>query len=146
MTSMLIGIPALLGPELLACLRAMGHGDEIAIVDGNYPAAEHARRLVRADGHGVLAVAEAILTVLPIDRDVPQALFRACPGNDPSQTGAIHRQIDALCARMAPGVAVVPLDGEALYPRIRAAHAIVATSETELFANLILRKGVVQAG
>ena len=51
---MLIGIPPLLGPELLATLRAMGHGDELAIVDGNYPAAEHARRLIRADGHGLI--------------------------------------------------------------------------------------------
>ena len=51
---MLIGIPPLLGPELLATLRAMGHGDELAIVDGNYPAEEHGRRLVRADGHGLI--------------------------------------------------------------------------------------------
>ncbi|NDH02906.1 MAG: transporter, partial [Marivivens sp.] len=46
---MLIGIPALLGPDLLYTLRSMGHGDEIAIVDGNYPALEHGRRVVRAD-------------------------------------------------------------------------------------------------
>lgn len=140
---MLIGIPPLLGPDFLATLRAMGHGDEIAIVDGNYPAAEHARRLVRADGHGVLAVVEAVLTVMPVDRAVPAALFRASLNNDPAQAGEIHRQIDALFARMTPGMAVVPLAGEALYPRIRAAHAVVATSEKALFANVILRKGVI---
>ncbi|MFN3281829.1 MAG: RbsD/FucU family protein [Tabrizicola sp.] len=140
---MLIGIPPLLGPDFLATLRAMGHGDEIAIVDGNYPAADHARRLVRADGHGVLAVVEAVLTVMPLDRAVPSALFRASLNNDPAQAGEIHRRIDALCARMAPGMAVVPLSGEALYPRIRAAHAVVATSETALFANVILRKGII---
>lgn len=140
---MLIGIPPLLGPEFLATLRAMGHGDEIAIVDGNYPALDHARRLVRADGHGVLAVVEAVLTVMPIDKAVPAALFRAALNNDPAQAGEIHRQIDALFARMAPGLAVVPLAGEALYPRIRGAHAIVATSEMALFANVILRKGVI---
>lgn len=140
---MLIGIPPLLGPELLATLRAMGHGDEIAIVDGNYPAQEHARRLVRADGHGLLAVAEAILTVLPIDRAVPEAIFRAALNNDPAQVAAIHRDMDALCARFAPDVVVTPLAGPALYPRIRAAHTIVATTETALFANLILRKGVI---
>lgn len=142
---MLIGIPPLLGPEFLALLRAMGHGDEIAIVDGNYPAAEHARRLVRADGHGLLAVAEAVLTVMPLDRAVPAALFRASLNNDPMQVAEIHRQIDSLFSRMAPGMTVVPLSGEALYPRIRAAHAIVATSETALFANIILRKGVIGA-
>ena len=140
---MLIGIPPLLGPDFLATLRAMGHGDEIAIVDGNYPAAEHARRLVRADGHGVLAVVEAVLTVMPVDQAVPAALFRASLNNDPAQAAEIHRQIDALFARMAPGMTVVPLAGEALYPRIRGAHAVVATSETALFANVILRKGVI---
>lgn len=140
---MLIGIPPLLGPEFLAVLRGMGHGDEIAIVDGNYPAVDHARRLVRADGHGVLAVVQAVLTVMPLDVAVPAALFRASLNNDPAQKGDIHAQIDALCARLAPGMQVVPLAGEALYPRIRAAHAIVATSELALFANVILRKGVI---
>ena len=140
---MLIGIPSLLGPDFLATLRGMGHGDEIAIVDGNYPATDHARRLVRADGHGVLSVVEAVLTVMPLDLAVPAALFRASLNNDPVQKGEIHHQIDALLARMAPGMQVVALSGEALYPRIRGAHAIVATSETALFANVILRKGVI---
>lgn len=142
---MLIGIPPLLGPEFLAVLRGMGHGDEIAIVDGNYPAADHARRLVRADGHGLLDVVEAILAVLPLDRAVDSALFRAGLNNDPAQSGEIHTRIDALFARKAPGMRVAALSGEALYARIRAAHAIVATSEMALFANVILRKGVIGA-
>ncbi len=140
---MLIGIPPLLGPDFLGVLRAMGHGDEIAIVDGNYPALDHARRLVRADGHGILAVVQAVLTVMPLDLAVPAALFRASLMNDPAQKGDIHGQIDALCARMAPGRQVVALSGDELYPRIRAAHAIVATGEMALYANVILRKGVI---
>lgn len=140
---MLIGLPAILGPDLLYTLRAMGHGDEIALVDGNYPAQDHARRLVRADGHGVLALLEAILRVLPLDRAVPEAIFRASLNNDPQQKSAFHREVEALCARQAPGFAVKPLSGEALYPRIRTAHTIVATSEPQLFGNVILRKGVV---
>ena len=142
---MLIGIPPILGPELLFTLRSMGHGDEIAIVDGNYPAQEHARRLVRADGHMLMPLLKAILTVMPIDRSVPEAFFRAALNNDPAQRGAIHDEIDALCAEVAPDVSVTPLDGKSLYPRIRAAHTIIATSETALFANVILRKGVVAA-
>ncbi|MFM7443991.1 MAG: RbsD/FucU domain-containing protein, partial [Tabrizicola sp.] len=58
-------------------------------MDGNYPAVEHARRLVRADGHGVLAVTEAVLTVMPLDRAVPTALFRASLNNDPMQAADI---------------------------------------------------------
>jgi L-fucose mutarotase len=137
---MLIGIPPILGPDLLFTLCSMGHGDEIALVDGNYPAQEHARRLVRADGHGVLALLAAILQVFPLE-----AAFRAALNNDPAQAGPFHHQVDAAIARLAPGIAVTPLDGAALYPRIRATHTIVATTETALFGNVILRKGVVSA-
>ena len=139
---MLIGLSPLLGPDLLYTLRAMGHGDEIALVDGNYPALAHAQRLIRADGHGLEAVMAAILTVLPLDGDVPAPVLRASQNNDPAQRGAIHHRIDALAA--AHGVAVMALPGAELYPRIRAAHTIVATSEPELFANVLLRKGVIR--
>ena len=143
---MLIGIPPILGPDLLYTLRSMGHGDEIALVDGNYPAQDHARRLVRADGHGILALLAAILQVMPLDRQVSQAVFRAALNNDPAQAGAFHHAVDAAIARLAPGFAVTPLAGAALYPRIKVAHTIVATSESALFANVILRKGVVAGG
>jgi L-fucose mutarotase len=141
---MLIGLPAILGPDLLYCLRSMGHGDEIALVDGNYPAQDHARRLIRADGHGLIPLLEAILQVMPLDRSVPVAVMRAALNNDPAQRGEIHRQIDALCARLVPDFAVTPLTGETLYPRIRGAHTIIATSEPQLYGNVILRKGVVK--
>lgn len=142
---MLIGIPALLGPDLLYTLRSMGHGDEIALVDANYPAQEHARRLVRADGHGIMALLEAILAVMPLDRAVPQAILRASLNNDPAQAGEFHLGFDAACARLAPGYSVTALHGSDLYPRVRAAHTIVATSESAFFANVILRKGVIGA-
>ena len=142
---MLIGIPAILGPDLLFALRSMGHGDEIALVDANYPAQEHARRLVRADGHGMMAMLEAILAVMPLDRVVPEAIMRAALNNDPAQSNAFHVAVDATFTRLAPGYKVTPLGGTDLYPRIRAAHTIVATSETAFFANVILRKGVIGA-
>ena len=142
---MLIGIPAILGPDLLHTLRSMGHGDEIALVDGNYPAQDHARRLIRADGHGILALLRAILQVMPLDRATPQAVFRAALNNDPAQSGPFHHDIDAAVAASAPDFAVTPLAGADLYPRIRAAHTIIATSESALYANVILRKGVIVA-
>ncbi|WP_395003530.1 RbsD/FucU family protein [Cypionkella sp.] len=135
---MLIGISPLLGPDLLQTLRAMGHGDEIALVDGNYPAAEHARRLIRADGIALQPLLAAILQVLPVE-----AAFRAAQNNTPPQVGAIHQAVDTLCAASGQSFSVTPLLGEALYPRVRAAYAIVATSETALFANVILRKAAL---
>ena len=140
---MLIGIPPLLGPDLLHALRAMGHGDEIALVDGNYPAAAQAGRLIRADGLGMIAVLGAVLRVLPLDRSVPAAIFRAALNNNPDESGPIHRQIDALCAERCPEYTVMPLAGPDLYPRIGACFAIIATGEMQAFANVILRKGVI---
>jgi L-fucose mutarotase len=139
---MLIAVPPLLGPDLLRTLRAMGHGDEIALVDANYPAEDHARRLVRADGVGLLALLEAILTVLPLDHVAP-AILRTAEGNTPPARAAIHDGIDAICARMVPQWRVHPLPGEAFYPRVRTAHTVVATGEPALYANVILRKGVI---
>ena len=79
---MLKGIDPVLGPELLAILRGMGHGDEIAVVDGNYPAETDAKRLVRMDGHDAPRIVEAILSVMPVDEFVPEAVFRPAAGGD----------------------------------------------------------------
>jgi L-fucose mutarotase len=135
---MLFGIPPLLGPDLLHALRAMGHGDEIALVDGNYPAAEHARRLIRADGIDLLTMLAAILQVMPVEE-----AMRAALDNDPAKSGPIHTQIDALCGSAPQWLAVRPLSGEDLYPRIKSCFAIIATSEQHLYANVILRKGAL---
>ncbi|MER8504341.1 RbsD/FucU domain-containing protein [Mesorhizobium sp. M0204] len=140
---MLIGIPALLGPEFLAILRAMGHGDEIALVDGNYPAEQQAHRLIRADGHHLVPVLDAVLSVLPVDDAVPQALFRASAKGDPLLADPVHHEMEAICASRAPGRKVVALAGADFYARVKAAHAIVATSEPRLYANIIIRKGVI---
>src|SRR6185312_13992542 len=73
--SMLKGIDPLLGPELLAILRAMGHGDEIVVADANFPSAHLAQKLVRADGIDALRMLGAILSVMPLD-DFASAVFR----------------------------------------------------------------------
>ena len=140
---MLIGIPPLLGPDLLFTLRAMGHGDEIAIVDGNYPALEHGRRVIRADGLDLIPVLDAILQVMPVDDFVPQAIFRSSVKGDPALSDPVHDEIEAVCATRAAGFAVVPLPGNIFYERVKAAHTIVATSEPRLYANVIIRKGVI---
>lgn len=140
---MLKGIDPILGPELLATLRAMGHGDEIALVDGNYPGLEHARRLVRLDGLPLIPVLDAVLSLLPVDDFVEAAIFRATVRGDLDALDPVHREIVACCARHVPGRSVVPLAPAAFYDRVRAAHTLVQTSEPRLYANVILRKGVI---
>ena len=140
---MLKGIDPILSPELLSTLRAMGHGDEIAIVDGNYPGVEHARRLVRLDGVALIPALNAVLSVMPIDDFVEEAIFRSTFQQERDTLEPVHREIIDCCARHEPERAVAPLVGADFYNRVRAAHTLVQTSEPRLYANVILRKGVI---
>jgi len=140
---LLKGINPLLGPELLSILREMGHGDEIAIVDANYPAVSHAKRLVRMDGHTVPAIADAVLSVMPLDRDVPEAAFRPCAFGDCDRIEPIYLEFQSALDRFEPGIKLTPIAGPPFYERIKAAFAIVASGEGRLYGNLILRKGVI---
>ena len=143
---MLKGISPILSPELLSTLRAMGHGDEIALVDGNYPGLEHARRLIRLDGHPLVPALDAVLSILPIDDFVSEAIFRATVKQDRDALDPVHRDIIACCRKHEPTQPVVPLLGADFYQRVKAAHAVVQTSEPRLYGNVILRKGVIYPG
>ncbi|WP_276358119.1 RbsD/FucU family protein [Cohnella caldifontis] len=141
---MLKGIPRILSPELLKILMEMGHGDEIVLADANFPAASHARRLVRCDGHGIPELLDAILRLFPLDAyvDKPAALMQVVPG-DPVETpvwGTYEAIIRDKTQRSNPFEEVERL---AFYDRAKQAFAIVATGENALYANLILKKGVI---
>ena len=80
---MLKGLSPLLSADLLHALASMGHGDEIVLADANFPAATHARRLLRLPGVGVERVLDAVLSVLPLDTFVDQpALTMQVVGDD----------------------------------------------------------------
>ena len=140
---MLKGIDPILSPDLLATLRAMGHGDEIAVVDGNYPALEHGRRLIRLDGLAIVPVINAILSVLPVDDFVEEALFRSTVGADAEHLDPVHDELLGCCRLHVPQIEVVPLVGPAFYDRVKRAHTVVQTGEPRLYANMIIRKGVI---
>jgi L-fucose mutarotase len=143
---MLKGIDPVLGPELLAFLRAMGHGDEIVIADANFPASANARRLVRVDGVDAVRVARAIAQLLPLDDFVPAAAFRMAVVDAPEEVPAI---VEAFAQALHYGGYDGPIEAIerfAFYARAREAYAIVATGETRLYGNLILKKGVIRGG
>lgn len=140
---MLKGIDPLLGPELLAMLRAMGHGDEIVIADSNFPAAANAQRLVRLDGVDGVRTAGAILSVLPLDAFVPSAAFRMSVVGAPEQIPPIIQEYARALAEQGYDRPIESIERMAFYERARAAYAIVATGETRVYANLILKKGVI---
>ena len=140
---MLKGIPAILSPELLKIMMEMGHGDEIVIGDGNYPAAT-AKRLVRLDGHGVCEILDAMLTFLPLDTYVeePVLLMNKTPGDNADTS--IWDAYRALVEKHQPGTKVGFLERFDFYDRANKAYAVIATGETAVYANVILKKGVVK--
>lgn len=144
---MLKGIPAILSPELLKVLCEMGHSDRIVIADGNFPSQSVGRecRVVRADGHGVPELLDAILQVFPLDTYVehPVNLMEVMPG-DPVET-PIWAEYERLVAKHDPRgqAAIGQIERFRFYEEARQAYAIVATGETALYANIMLQKGVV---
>jgi L-fucose mutarotase len=137
------GVDPTLGPELLSALRAMGHGDDIAIVDANYPALAHAKRIVRMDGVAATALAEAILSILPLDSAAGDCAFRPGFVDRPDHREPIMVEFERLVERHDPRARLVPLFGQTFYNRVRSAFAIVASGERRLYGNLILKKGVI---
>jgi L-fucose mutarotase len=140
---MLKNIDPLLSPELLHVLRAMGHGDDIAIVDGNYPGDSAGPKPVRMDGHGAVRVVEAILSVMPLDDMVPEPAVIPGVAKHGGKLEPIMVQLTEAVARHEPHIAVKPLEQQAFYERVKRAYAIVCTSERALYGNIILKKGVI---
>lgn len=142
---MLKGIPSILQPELLKILMEMGHGDEIVISDGNFPGAANAQRLVRCDGNGVPEVLDAILKLVPLDSYSKKqvGLMEVVPG-DP-YVPVIWEEYKNIIQKYEPeNNKVEYVERFAFYERAKKAYAIVTTSEMALYANIILRKGVVK--
>ncbi|MDR3314169.1 MAG: fucose isomerase [Oscillospiraceae bacterium] len=139
---MLKNIPAILPPDLLKTLAEMGHGDELVLADGNFPAAALAQRLVRADGHGIPALLEAILQLYPLDTyvDCPVALM---DNGDPGRRPPVWEDYSKAILRHEGDRQVELVERFAFYDRAKKAYAILATGETALYANIILKKGVV---
>lgn len=140
---MLKGIPKIISPELLKILAEMGHGDEIVIADGNFPAAGNARILVRADGHGACELLEAILILFPLDTYVenPVTCMKVVEGDTavPVIWEDFRKSVKAYSDSEFEF-----LERNAFYEKARKAFAIIATGESALYANLILKKGVIK--
>ena len=141
---MLKGIPKIISPELIKVLMEMGHGDEIVISDGNFPAAAFANRLVRADGHNVPELLDAILQFFPLDPYVenPVSLMQVVPG-DTVKT-PIWEEYRTIVKKHDPNFKEFEsVERFAFYERAKNAFAVVSSGESALYANIILKKGVV---
>ena len=144
---MLKGIPPIISPELLKVLCEMGHSDKIVIADGNFPSETIGKNaiVIRADGHGVPEILDAILKLFPLDTyvDAPVSLMQVMPGDD-VKTPIWDVYKDIVSKHDARGEkAFAEVERFEFYERAKQAYAVIATSETAIYANIMLQKGVV---
>lgn len=143
---MLKTIPSILSPQLLKVLMEMGHSDEIVIADGNFPSESMGKEavVIRADGHCVKEILDAILQLLPLDQYVekPVALMEVIKG-DPI-VPIIWEDYKKILKKHDPNHCEIQMEERfAFYERAKKAYAIIATGETAIYANILLKKGVV---
>ncbi|NBC28999.1 MAG: fucose isomerase [Spirochaetes bacterium] len=141
---MLKNIPSILSPELLKILMEMGHGDELCIGDGNFPAANYGRRLVRLDGHGVPHILDAVMQLFPLDTFVEKPVYVMEVVDKTQSAPPIWKEYAEIIRRYEPSwTDFQQIERFAFYEQATRAYAIVATGEGALYANLILKKGVI---
>ena len=141
---MLMGIPPILSPELMKVLMEMGHGDELVLGDANFPSTSMGRRIVRADGHSIVPLLDAIMQFFPLDEFVQKpVLCMAVPAGTKSEPPIWDEYRKVLAAHVGTSAELAFLGRFEFYDRAREAFAVVATGERALYGNLLLKKGVV---
>jgi L-fucose mutarotase len=139
---MLRGIHPLLSPDLLHALASMGHGDRIAVVDANFPASSHAKRLIALPGTTAPAALEAILSVLPVDDFEPDPVAVMQVVGDAAMVPETVREFAAILARQ--GLALpTNLERHEFYQAATGAFVVVQTGERRLYGNILVTKGIV---
>lgn len=146
---MLIGIDGRISPQLLFVLASMGHGDEIAVVDANFPAAStasHCRIDKPIDLLGVNAVdgIELIAGLMPLETFTAFSVLRMEIDNAPDELGAVHRDAANVLNKIAGNEnRFGSIERQKFYARSKSAFAVVQTGETRPYGCFLLRKGVI---
>lgn len=142
---MLKGLDPLLSPDLLYALRAMGHGDELTIVDANYPSSSAGPELVRLDAVSATAALDAVLSIMPLDDFVPEACWSMAPVEQGAKEPPIFAEFrNVIAKREGEKFKLASLDRFKFYERARQSFAVIATGERRLYGNIILKKGIIR--
>lgn len=141
---MLRNLPQILSPSLLYTLRAMGHGDRIAIVDGNFPAESSGPDCLRLDGISATDVLKAVLQVMPLDTFVTDPAITMQVVGDPEAVPDIVAEFQSIIDKVADHPAKIStLERHAFYEAASGAFAVVQTGEQRLYGNILLTKGII---
>lgn len=136
---MLSGIHPLLTGEMLLHLDRMGHSDAVVVADAHFPAAALGARVIEIPGASSPAVLAAIRSVVPPDDAPALDLMRSADGT------VLDVQTELIEAARVGAEGTRFVERFAYYDLARTAYLIVRTGETRIYANALLRKGVVSA-
>lgn len=121
------------------------------LADANFPASSICAcgpKEIRADGLGIPRLLEAVLKLLPLDTYVPSpAAVMDLVDSDKQRCLAVPvwGTYEQLLRQAGSQVSLEKVERFAFYERAKKAYAVVATGETALYGNLILKKGVIPA-
>lgn len=142
---MLKGVSKIVSPELVKVLCEMGHGDEIVIADGNFPSENFGKRVIRADGISGTAMLDACLALIPLDTySDPNFILMQLMDCDVGKINpVIWEEYKAIAEKYDKNVRVGNIGRFDFYERAKNAYAVIATGEAAVYANIILKKGVI---
>ena len=142
---MLKGISKIVSPELVKVLCEMGHGDEIVIADGNFPSENFGKRVIRADGISGTAMLYACLQLIPLDTySDPNFILMQLMDCDKGRINpVIWDEYKKIAEKHDKNVKAGNIDRFEFYERAKNAYAVIATGEAAVYANIILKKGVI---
>ena len=143
---MLKGISKKISPELLKILCEMGHGDEIVIADANFPSETFGKRVIRADGIQGTEMLDAVLSLFPLDTysDPNMILMQLMDCDAGKINPTIWEEYKDIANKHDKNVKVGNIDRFEFYERAKDAYAVIATGEQAVYANIILKKGVIK--
>ncbi len=146
---MLKNIPSIITAELLTILAEMGHGDDLVLVDRNYPAESTAAETVtgtcvQLSGVGTTEAARAILSLLPLDSYVDAPVRLMAVVGDPDAVPAVHSEMQAVLDEAeGRAITIERVERFAFYEAAKSAYAVVRTSEARPHGCFIFKKGVI---
>ncbi len=142
---MLKGVSRIVSPELIKVLCEMGHGDEIVIADGNFPSENFGKRVIRADGISGTEMLDACLALIPLDTySDPNFILMQLMDRDVGKINpVIWDEYKTIADKHDRNVRVGNIDRFEFYERAKNAYAVIATGEAAVYANIILKKGVI---
>jgi len=129
--------------------------NELVLADSNFPTSSICRdagaKEVRADGHSIPAILQAVLQLMPLDTYCwsPASVMDVtdsdrCKGLTDPPVWATYRQLLSLAEKRS--IELQTMERFDFYDRARKAFAIVHTGETALYGNIILKMGVIDDG